>query len=181
MKNILWGVLGIIVVVALIFAFKSRDEVVGVDTEVTSTSTPSGATGTLTGVVAKPTSFKSLIALKGNHECKYEQVSGGSRSTNVIYLSDGKLRGEFRTTLANGTSLANLMVYDGVNLYVWKEGMSTGVRTQPKTIAELPDVIPTDITSAAVFGTSLDNVSWDCHAWSAKPSLLVKPSYVKFN
>lgn len=181
MKNILWGILALVLVIVLVFVFKSRDKSVALDnsTDTNATSTNVNTGTSPTTPTAKPASFKSLIALSGNHECKYEQVSQGSRSTNVVYLSNGKLRGEFRTT-ANGVSTANLMVYDGKNLYVWKEGQSTGTISQPKTIAELPDVIPADITSGAVFGTNVNNASWDCHGWTTVPSLLVKPSYVTF-
>jgi hypothetical protein len=91
------------------------------------------------------------------------------------------LRAEFRTRYSTGKSTLTMMVYDGRYLYVWTEGMSTGIRTEPKSISELPEVIPEDITSGRVLGTNSNSVSYDCHAWSKVGSMLVKPSYVKFN
>lgn len=178
MKNIVWGVIAILVIVLGVWMYKSRDtpsEAVVSDTTTTTDTTTTGGTSS-TGTQT----FKSLFSEKGNFICVYEQVDPKYRSTNTIYLSDGKMRAEFRTSSSTG-SLANLMVYDGMNLYVWKEGMTVGVRTQPRSVSELPSVIPTDITSAAVLGTSPKNVSYDCHAWSKDASLLVKPAYVKFN
>jgi len=176
MKNLLWGVLAIVLLVLGVWMFNSKNGPSVVDDGKNATSTED--VNTPSGTVSK-VSFKSLLSQKGNFECNYEQVDPKFRSTNVVYLSNGKMRAEFRTASSTG-SLANLMVYDGYYLYVWKEGMSTGVRTQPKSISELPDVIPADLTSAAVYGTSPINVSYDCHPWSTDPKLLVKPSYVTF-
>lgn len=183
MKKILLGVLVVLVLFGVWFMSSDKKGNVVEDTDTpTATTTDTATTGNTTGstVASKPVTFKSLLSQKGNFECKYEQVDPKFRSTNVIYLSDGKMRAEFRLMPSVGPSVSNLMVYDGYYLYVWKEGMPTGTRTQPKSISELPDVIPADITSAAVYGTSPTNVSYDCHGWSKVPSMLVKPSYVKF-
>ena len=161
---------------------RGKDEVVNNANTTIATTTDNTASGDTTNnnAVSKSATFKSLLSEKGNFECKYEQVDPKFRSTNVIYLSNGKMRAEFRMAPSTGVTIANLIVYDGQYLYAWKEGMATGVRTQPKTIAELPDVIPADMTSAAVYGTSPLNVSYDCHPWATVPSMLVKPAYVKF-
>lgn len=182
MKKILLGVLVVLVLAGVWFmSSNKKDGVVEENTPVATTTDTITSGNTSGGAVAsKPATFKSLLSQKGNFECKYEQVDPNFRSTNVIYLSDGKMRAEFRLMPSTGPSVSNLMVYDGQYLYVWKEGMPTGVRTQPKSISELPDVIPADITSAAVYGTSPLSVSYDCHAWSKVPSLLAKPTYVKF-
>ncbi|MDQ5969225.1 MAG: hypothetical protein QG579_382 [Patescibacteria group bacterium] len=146
------------------------------ETKIVKTPTPGAVTST-----SKPATLKSVLAIDGSHECKYEQVGQNQTSTNFIYISDNKLRAEFRTRYSTGKSESTLMVYDGRYLYVWTEGMATGVRTEPKSISELPDVIPADITSGKVLGTNFNSVSYDCHAWSRVSSMLVKPSYVKFN
>jgi hypothetical protein len=152
--------------------------VVGTSTEEVKNSTSSVTTKNTT---TKPVTLKSILSIKGSYECKYEQVSQTQTSTNSIYLADNKLRAEFRTRYSTGKSTLTMMVYDGRYLYVWTEGMSTGIRTEPKSISELPEVIPEDITSGRVLGTNSNSVSYDCHAWSKVGSMLVKPSYVKFN
>ncbi len=152
--------------------------VVGTSTEEVKNSTSSVTTKNTT---TKPVTLKSILSIKGSYECKYEQVSQTQTSTNSIYLADNKLRAEFRTRYSTGKSTLTMMVYDGRYLYVWTEGMSTGIRTEPKSISELPEVIPEDITSGRVLGTNSNSVSYDCHAWSKVGSMLAKPTYVKFN
>ena len=103
----------------------------------------------------------------------------GGQANSVIYIADGKMRGEFRTT---GPKIeANLMIYSGGTLYSWKEGASVGVKSTLKSISELPKAIPTDLTSGAIFGVNNENVGWDCHDWAKDPSLFDIPTYVKFS
>jgi hypothetical protein len=196
-KTLIW-VIAIIIIVLLGLYFWG-----GNSASQTSTSTDQNATTTTTDIVdgtnegatssasgstsASTTGMKSTLGgifdNPGSYECDYNQLSGtpgnSVRSTNVIYIANGRLRGEFRTTSATSTVLS-MMVYDGNNLYVWNEGQSAGKVSVPKTIKDLPGVIPEDITSGRILGNSQINVSWDCHAWSTDPAKLVKPSYVTF-
>jgi hypothetical protein len=97
----------------------------------------------------------------------------------VIYISNGKMRGEFRST--SGTvSSANLMIYNGGYLYSWVEGTTVGKKTSINSLSDLPAVIPKDLTSGAIYGTSDNSVGWDCHDWLTDNSVFVIPTYVKF-
>jgi hypothetical protein len=98
---------------------------------------------------------------------------------SVIYISNGKMRGEFRATAGTVTS-ANLMIYNGGYLYSWVEGTTVGKKTSINSLADLPAVIPQDLTSGAIYGTSSDSVGWDCHDWLTDNSVFVIPTYVKF-
>lgn len=150
----------------------------------TATSTSAGGGTPVSGSPANTggtsgNTFKSVLTQKGSYECDYDQVQQSSQSHNVVYLSDGKLRAEFRTTSGNTTS-ANLSVYDGRYLYSWKEGLSTGTRTTVTKLADLPSAIPQDLTSGKIYGTSYDSVGWKCHAWIPDAKLLTPPNYVTF-
>ncbi len=196
MKNspILVGV-GALVILGIIFwalgggkseNLETNTENVSTTTEETKTTATQTSKPTTTGTVttAPVTGMKvslgGIFAEKGNHQCHYEQATQQSRSKHVVYISDGKMRAEFRTSAAL-ESTNTLMVYDGNYLYVWTEGQTVGTRTQPKTIQDLPSIIPEDITSGRVLGSGINNVSWNCYAWSKDASKLVAPSYVKFN
>lgn len=144
----------------------------------TATSTTSGS-GSSTGTSKGTTSFKSIFTQTGSYECDYEQVGGQGRASNRIYISGGKMRAEFRTTTGTGTT-ATLMVYSGGYLYTWTEGKTTGTKTKISALADLPQAIPTDLTSGAIYGTTADSVGWDCHNWNTDKTLLTVPSYVKF-
>lgn len=189
-NNLLLGafILSIVIIGGVLLSMGPKSEVVS-NTATTTDSTKSNTvsktpvkttTTTPAPVEGMKTSLGGIFAEKGNYQCNYESVSPQSRTSNVVYVSDGKMRGEFRTIEASA-SKATLVVYDGSNLYVWTEGYSTGTMSQPKTIAELPGIIPEDVSSGRILGTSANNVSWNCFPWSKDASKLVKPSYVKFN
>lgn len=176
MKKTAWVWIAIVVILIIVGVLLYRSRNGSENTTGTSTTTTS-TTGTNT--VGMKTTLGGIFDDPGNYECDYEQVDGNIRSTNVVYIADGKLRGEFRSKTATTTTLS-MAVYDGVNLYVWTEGQPTGKISQPKTLADLPSAIPEDITSGRILGQGLNNVSWNCHAWSKDAAKLVKPSYVTF-
>lgn len=190
MKNTSWviGAVVIVILLALLLVGGGNENTEN-DLNTDTTSTPKTDTKVTPAPVSKTTPAKPIVGMKvslggifaetGNYQCDYEQVSQDTRSTSVVYISNGKMRGEFRTSTALSTT-ATMVVYDGQYLYVWTEGKSTGVRTEPKTIAELPGIIPEDVSSGRILGSSSDNVSWNCHPWSKVPSLLEKPSYLSF-
>ena len=178
----MWTVIVLIVIGFGVWYMRSNNpgayqSTYGSQSQTTTNSNPGNPTGT---PVNNPNTFHSIFTQAGSHECSYEQV-GTPRSSSVIYISDGEMRGEFRTVTVNGTS-ADLMIYNGGYLYTWKEGATVGTKTTIRTIADLPQVIPTDLTSGAIIGiTSSNNVSWDCHDWIRDPKQFVIPSYIKFS
>lgn len=188
MKNWLIGG-GIVVLLLGVFIWRMGQDVSVANTndsqvvEVSTTTQTVANKPTVTKPVAvtgMKVSLGGIFAEKGNHQCDYEQATQQNRSKHVIYISNGKMRAEFRTS--EGLNSDNtLMVYDGNYLYVWTEGKTVGTRTQPKTIKDLPSLIPEDISSGRILGSGINNVSWNCHAWSLDASKLVPPSYVKFN
>lgn len=177
-NTVIWVVVVLVIVVGGVWFFSSpmtTSENTSTDTSTTATG---GQTGTGDATVTKNT-FKSIFTQEGDYQCTYEQVSATGRGSNVVDIADGKMRGEFRTTTSD-KSINDLMVYDGGYLYTWVEGTTAGKKTQLKSIADLPNAIPQDLTSAAVFGSSSNNVSWDCHRWVKDLSVLAVPTYVKF-
>lgn len=182
MNNSKWlWVIAVVVVVILGFSLLgNKDGLTNKDQVSTTTEKVSVNTQKKNSIVTKttpkPETFTNVFPQRGNYECFYEEVTPTKRTSNVIYFSDGKMRGEFREL--GGPS--NIMVYDGYTLYTWTEGQSTGIASVPKSIADFPAIVPKDIAIGKVLGSGLNNVSWDCHAWSKDASLLAKPTYVKF-
>jgi len=181
-KNLIIGAIIVVILILLGFWYVSSltPATPAPVTSTTATSTTTNVPTTTTpATVATKSAFKSIFTQSGNHECTYQQVGGSTQGTSVIYISNGKMRGEFRTT--GGTvSSANLMIYNGGYLYSWVEGTTVGKKTSINSLADLPAVIPQDLTSGAVFGTSADSVGWDCHDWLTDNSIFVIPTYVKF-
>ena len=187
-RNIVIGIIVVILIIIGVWYFAGMSgtgmnatSTAATSTTATTTATTSSNTGTTSGsgTTAKQ-SFKSIFTQNGNYECDYTSASTSAQASSKIFLADGKMRGEFRTTNANGTTNANLMIYSGGTLYSWKEGSSTGKKTTIRTIADLPAAIPSDLTSAAIFGTSDNNVGWNCHPWAKDTTAFSIPSYVKF-
>lgn len=146
---------------------------------VTPDTTQATSTGTKTNTSTSSSNTQttqSLITQKGSYECIFTQASTTGQSTNLIYIADGKLRGEFRDVDAVG----NLMLYDGINLYVWQEGKTVGTKTRLTSLSQLPSIIPRDLTSGSSLGSGLNSAGWDCHQWIKKANLLVPPTQVRF-
>ena len=186
-NTIIWSVIVLIIIIAGIWYFAGGTSVntglnaTSTTATSTTTGTTSGSTGTTSGTSgATKSSFKSIFTQSGNYECDYSTASTSAQSSSVIYIADGKMRGEFRTTAGNGTTNADLMIYTGGYLYSCKEGSSTGKKASIKTLADLPAVIPSDLTSGAIFGTSDNNVGWNCHPWAKDTKLFTLPTYVTF-
>ncbi len=184
MKNYAIGFLVLVVVILgfiLLKPKKSAEDTL-VNNATTTAETVTTNTGTKTGTTVKPSTplATNLFPQTGNYECKYEQVTAGIKSSNTVYIADGKMRGEFRTTDNKGVNTSNIMVYNSPNLYIWVEGKSVGTVTQPKSLKDIPAVVPTDVHIGRVLSFGNDSVSWDCHAWTKVSSMLSKPTYVKF-
>ncbi len=187
MKNYAIGFLVLaVVLLGLIFLKpkKSADSTLNSNSTTTAekVATNTSSNGVKTGTSVKPSTplATNLFPQTGNYECKYEQVTDGVQSSNVVYISDGKMRGEFRTKDNKGVATSNIMVYNSPNLYMWVEGKSVGTVTQPKSLKDIPAVIPTDVHVGRVLSFGNDRVNWDCHAWTKNASMLAKPSYVAF-
>ena len=179
-KSIVWAVVVVIIVALGVWYFsasKSVDTTIQDMTATTSAATTTGTSAT-TAAAANANTFHSIFTQSGNHECLYQQVGTSTQTSSIVRIADGKMRGEFRTTGA--VSSANLMIYSGGILYSWKEGTTVGKKSSIKSIADLPQAIPDDLTSGAIFGFGKESVGWDCHDWIKDANAFTIPTYVKF-
>ncbi len=147
----------------------------GTDTSTTVGGNSSG-TNTTGGSATKTQTFQSIIAQKGSHTCTYNQATQAGQTISTVYIADGKLRGEFRDI----DSVGNLMIYNGGTLYIWQEGKTVGTKSQITTLAQLPGVIPKDLTSGSSLGSGINAVGWDCHQSVNPASLFVPSTAIKF-
>ena len=183
-NNILIGAVVVLVLVAGYLAYTSKLSLApGEETLETAhneeTENPTSSVPKTNTVVKSTNTFKSIFQQPGSHKCNFEQVSQDSRTSGVVYVADGKMRGEFRTVTAYKTTVS-LMVYNGGTLYSWTEGMGTGTKGPLNSVSELPFVIPEDLTSGKVLGTNASGVGWVCYDWVKNNTLLAPPSYVNF-
>jgi hypothetical protein len=177
----------------LMFASPQTTSVTTLETVATTSPATTTATTSATAAPTKPKAVttpaasqgtpsvearKALLAA-GNTQCTYEQISGNNRSTNTLFLSGGKARGEFRTSIS-GDNRGTIMVYDGSYIYTWTEGMATGQKTTLRAVSDVAKLIPNDTSLAMILGKSTDGVGWNCHPWIVDASKLSAPSYIAF-
>ena len=180
MKQKYWIVL-IVVLLALTFLFFSS----GYDQKITTNNTYNSADTTVskpvvgktnTSIAIKTDMFTNIFPQKGNYQCDYSEVSSSKATSGIVYFSDGKMRVEFRTS----GSVGNIMVYDGVNMYSWVEGASSGSISRPKSISDFPAIIPKDFSTGKVLSLGSTSVGWYCHAWLKDASKLTRPLHINF-
>lgn len=187
------GVIGFVLLLGfLMFRNTSVQEMAqnnsATSTEKVATSTTGGATQsqkkpvTATQPIAQSTpaaEARKILTAAGNTQCIYEQIAGGARSTNKLFLSGGKARGEFYT-FADGNSKGTIMVYDGANIYTWTEGFGNGQKTTLKAVSDIARLIPNNTSLAMILGKSADGIGWNCFPWIVDASKLAPPTYIKF-
>ena len=122
-----------------------------------------------------PSSLRDLIAKGTSQSCTYST----DKSQGTIYLSGGKIRGDFNITAgeANGqTTISHMIIMNNTN-YLWTEGGKTGIKMsfdQNATPAPVTANTPTNTFDA----NALNN--YKCSAWVADESLFTLPAGVQF-
>lgn len=122
-------------------------------------------------------SLRDLIAQGISQSCTYST----DKSHGMIYLADGKIRGDFNVTSvgSNGqtqTSVSHMIIMENTN-YLWTEGMKTGVKMafdQNATPAPVTSNTPTNSFDA----NALNN--YKCSPWVADESMFTLPAGVSF-
>jgi hypothetical protein len=182
-RNILIGLVVVLLVAIGVWMWMSSDKndalyTAPTNTTATSTSdtTPKPVT-TGTDTTSSTNTFQSIITQKGSYQCTFSQATQGGQTISNIYIADGKLRGEFRDT----DSVGNMMIYNNGTLYIWQEGKTVGTKSQVSTLAQLPSVIPKDLTSGSSLGSGINAVGWDCRQSTNPASLFVPSSAIKFS
>jgi hypothetical protein len=72
-------------------------------------------------------SLKDLLTLTGAQKCTFTSTETPEVSDGVVYVSDGKVRGDFTTTVNNVRSQTHVIT-DQQNVYLWTEGQPTGLK-----------------------------------------------------
>lgn len=162
--------------------FNAATSTVATSTNNATSGAPSNTPGATQGGTGVPSSatVHSILTESQPHECLYQNVESSQKASATVDIAGGKMYALFSATDSSGVMRNDSFVYDGAYLYVWQQGKNTGTKTRISSLSQLPTIIPGDLTSGAVFGSSIDNVSWDCHAWATDTSKFQIPSGISF-
>src|SRR5688572_701932 len=72
-------------------------------------------------------SLKAMLASGGSRKCDITSGNSAAFSSGTVYVSDGKMKGEFTTT-SNGQSMKAYMISDGEYMYSWTDITSSGFK-----------------------------------------------------
>src|ERR1700682_5384231 len=75
-------------------------------------------------VSGSPRSLKDLLGLGGSQQCSFSDASGNSQ---IIYVSNGKVRGDFMSGTGQSVMKSHMIV-DGQTSYLWVDGQNTGFK-----------------------------------------------------
>lgn len=175
-KIVAWIVIVIIVILA-IWYFTSHKT--GDTMSQTKSANQTATSQNMQPTPASEQSLKDLMMLGASQKCTVSFSNNNSQSQGTIYLSGGKMRGDF-TAQVQGKAMVSHMINDGTTTYTWVDGMATGFKMQNQAAK----------ASATPTGT-MDNqhqsvdpnakYNYNCSAWSADGSMFVQPSGINFS
>ncbi len=118
-------------------------------------------------------SLRELMALANNQRCTFSDTETGS--SGEIFVSGGKVRGDFEVT-AEGQTISSHMISDTENLYMWTDGLDTGLKM---SIIEAGE--PEDNMSGETQSVDLNQkVDYECTGWNVDNSKFDLPD-IEFN
>ena len=134
------------------------------------TTTEAKPTETTTTASQVRGTLKDLLTSALPQTCSFTNDTGASGS---VYVSGGKMRGDFQTT-SQGKTFSGHMIIDSGYSYLWSDAMARGMKIA------MSDVQP---TGTATSNQSMDvnqAVSYSCKPWVPNSSMFTLPTNVTF-
>lgn len=117
--------------------------------------------------------LKSLMGLAKPQTCTF--TSSDATTTGTVFVTDGKMAGDFTTTKEGNTVTAHMVVSDGYS-YLWTGMTKVGFKVS------LAEAQKAEATSTNNQGVGLnENVSYSCKDWSVDASKFTIPTDIKFS
>jgi hypothetical protein len=174
--------IGILVVITLILAGAGAT---WLKNSRSSQSTPSTMDASSSPVVQEADSVESQMTLKDlfsaskSQKCTFSDSSSGSSGT--VYLSDGKMRGDF-TSSTQGQTVTSHMIVQANTSYVWTDASDQGVKMSYEKVTQLTSATASAQANGTNMPISLDQkINYQCSAWTLDPAVMTLPTTVKFN
>lgn len=170
-------ILGIVIVGALVFGvYSMRRDAVPIDDTVaeqgeTATQDEQASSG-------KKMAFNVFLEQdKGSYVCTVKQYFEQTDSEGTVYISEGKVRGDFVTTVANKEVKTSFLVKDGYQ-YLWTSPLASGFKMK------IPAQGGSMENQAGMSGTYAWNAEqigdYNCTPWTPDTATFTLPSGMMF-
>jgi hypothetical protein len=127
---------------------------------------------------SSPVSLKSLLATGSSQTCTF-QNSGDNASTGTMYISEGKVRGDFNSMVENKPLVSHILI-DNNTSYLWTDGQPTGFKTS-FDVNSAADSLGTGSPDSITESFDPDaNLNYNCTAWTQDSSKFTLPAGVEF-
>jgi len=124
-------------------------------------------------------SIEDLLAEGEAYRCTFAYESDLADSTGVVYVSDGKLKGDFETDVeVLGGKVLTHLIRDGGTVYTWIDGTNVGVKA-PATISRSD--VSTGKSGQFSFDPLEQQLNYDCQEWDPDPGMFILPAEIKFS
>lgn len=118
---------------------------------------------------SKQTSIKALLAAGTNQNCTFTTTNGESSSSGEVFITAGKLRGDFTSVTAGKTTKSHMIVSNDI-AYVWIEEPLQGFRMSFESMGN---------TKGDAVDPSAET-NYTCRPWNAEESKFSLPETVNF-
>lgn len=176
-KTTLFTLLGVaVIIVAGILIFKNKTPQTPTDTVNT---TPDSASAGGTMLAGKKMAFSEMVKQGGAYQCSVDQYldAGMQQMTKgTVYVDDGKIRGEYSTTVQGMTIDTRVIVRDGF-AYTWTSMASIGYK------APVVETVGGDASVGTAGKYSWNDQligDYDCKPWSPDSSKFTVPTNITF-
>jgi hypothetical protein len=126
--------------------------------------------------VSAPSSLKGLLAQTGSQKCTFADTGDASQSQGTVYVSNGKMRGDFTSVAGTQTIQSHMIVKDNTS-YLWSDAMQ-GQGIKMSFDAMSGQGASTQGTPQAVDINA--QVQYSCSAWSEDASQFALPTNITF-
>lgn len=122
-------------------------------------------------------SIKSLLSMGKNVACDVSYDMDQNKTSGKVYVSGGKMSGDFSITTADGKTMDTHMIQDETYIYSWSSIAPQGTKMK----IEAADASPTAAPSGQPASLNVDQqVKYKCSPWSVDSSKFTPPSNVQF-
>ncbi len=117
-------------------------------------------------------SLADLLKSGVSQECDYSYATTSAKVSGKVYLSSGKMRSNYTTTISEQPPITGSMIVDGQTMYLWSTGQTQGFKaTFDETKAN---------EQAKKYVDVKQKVDYSCRPGIVDASLFIPPTDVKF-